>query len=102
MPRICLAKELRCECRLVRGVLEGASDAVHAHREVSRRRLEVRVVLAPGNGAGEERTHQCASRSGTRSGGIAKRAGSPATAVGGTCLAVTPASLQVLSTVRWI
>eukprot|EP00964_Phaeocystis_antarctica_P073139 scaffold44847_cov71-Phaeocystis_antarctica.AAC.4 len=45
MRKIGHAEELRCECRLVQGVCEGASDGVH--RDVSRRRgvrcLEVRV-----------------------------------------------------------
>eukprot|EP00964_Phaeocystis_antarctica_P049746 scaffold28816_cov67-Phaeocystis_antarctica.AAC.7 len=38
------AEELRCEGRLVRGVCESASDAVHvSHRRGVRCRLEVRV-----------------------------------------------------------
>ena len=55
MPRTGLAKELRCERRLVRWVFKGTRDAVH--REVRCRRLEVWVVLAPASGAGEERPH---------------------------------------------
>eukprot|EP00964_Phaeocystis_antarctica_P064211 scaffold38606_cov63-Phaeocystis_antarctica.AAC.2 len=51
LPRVGLAIELRCERRLVRGVFKGASDGVR------RRCLEVRVVLAPRRGAGEERPH---------------------------------------------
>eukprot|EP00964_Phaeocystis_antarctica_P155321 scaffold124425_cov63-Phaeocystis_antarctica.AAC.2 len=50
------AEEMCCEGRLLRGVCEGAGDGVH-HQDTSRRRrrLEVRVILAPGSAAAEQR-----------------------------------------------